>query len=219
MNLLECIDAISDKTHLEYNIPQNNKKFTSFIPIEAVNHTSSCNFLIKKQDKAKLLFIVGRQRIYLSDLQIINTILSMDNDTISWFIKNFASLYDNNLYKVQFKIDGDIYDGCGIERFPKKKNLLLFTDSVIDINDFIVLLNFIFLKDRLWESMSGEDGFSKRTLCKYISLIDYYSTKSNRSKSFLKDIGYPIENSYPTDNKHIKELFKEIEKFDISLYL
>jgi len=219
MNLLECIDAINNEVRLENKIPQENTRFSCFIPIEVVNHRSSCNFLIKKQEKAKLLFIVGRQRIHLSDLQIIDTILSMDTDIINWFIKNFVSLYCNDLYKVQFKIDGNIYDGCGIRRFPKKKDLLLFTDSVIDVNDFIVLLNFIFSKDKIWEKMSKIDNFYKRTLCKYISLIDYYSKKSDRSKLFLENIGYPVKKRYPTDSSQIRNLFSQIEKFDISLYV
>jgi hypothetical protein len=216
MNFLEEIDNIYKKEREINDIPQSNGDFSCFIPIEAIDYKTSCEFLIKKQEKAKLLFLVGKQRVYLSDLQIIRTILRMGKEDINWFLQQFISLYKGNYSKIQFKILEKTYEGFGIINYSEEKGLLLFSDSEIDINDFVFLLNFIFSKDKYWGEMNELEDFRKKTLCKYISLIDYYSNKSNHSECFLKSIGYPYYKRYPVDNK---KLFNNIEEFDISLYV
>ena len=81
------------------------------------------------------------------------------------------------------------------------------------------MINFIFSKDKCWEEISHIENFSQRTIVKYITLIDYYSSKAERSKQFLIDIGYPIGSRYPKDNNGINNMFSEIKTFDISKYL
>ena len=68
--------------------------------------------------------------------------------------------------------------------------------------------------------MKELQDFSKRTLCKYITLIDYYANANTRSKKFLKDIGYPIDENtqHPIDTSYTKKMFNHTEMFDISRY-
>ncbi|MGI6176246.1 MAG: hypothetical protein ACOYJC_08885 [Christensenellales bacterium] len=218
MYFLNKIDTIYKDSREKFNIPENNKIFSCFIPIEPVGCETSCAFMVKKQEKSKLMLIEGGQRVHISDLQILNTILDMDKNDIEWFLQQFILLYKGKTRQMKFKIDGDLFSGFGIGSYPTKKILHLFSDSLIDINDFVFILNFIFAKDKCWEEMNKQHDFSKRTLCKYITLIDYYAHKAPRSKSFLKAIGYPVKKENPVDNRYTKPLFNHIEKFDISQY-
>lgn len=218
MNFLNKIDLLYNDVRIKYDVPDENTSFGCFIPVIAKDFSPSCEFIIKKQEKSKLLICVGKQRIYLSDQSIIKTILEMNNNDIDWFLKQFVLLYRGVSADVRFEIDSMEFKGYGIEYYYPSKKITLFSDSEIDINDFIFLLNFIFSKDKCWEEENKLENFSKRTLCKYISLVDYYSKQSERSTNFLKSINYPIERRHPVDNKDTKKLFNSIELFDISLF-
>jgi hypothetical protein len=141
MNFLEKIDEIHRAERESFSIPENNTTYSSFIPVERVGFKSLCRFMIKKQEKAKLLLVDGKQRVYISDLNIIETILGMEKYDIKWFMQGFIALYMERSCKIQFEIDGEVFSGCGIENYPNKKELHLFSDSAIDINDFIFIVN------------------------------------------------------------------------------
>ena len=104
----------------------------------------------------------------------------------------------------------------GIDYYPDLYEITLFSDTVIDINDLVFVLNFIFSKDKQWEVDASIENFGKSTIVKYIVLIDYYSNKSKKSESFLREIGYPI-NKPISFNK--KDFFSDVSNFDISKYL
>lgn len=218
VDFLTKIDDIYKRYCDKYKI--ENDFFSYFIPIKPLNCSNiTCDFFIKKQENSKMMLLSGSQRVYISDLQIINTILGFDTKIIEWFITQLVILYTNPKYKVKFMIENEEFEGYGISYYNEKIKFNLFSDTLIDINDFIFVMNFVFVKDQCWENISKIDGFAKRTICKYIVLIDYYANKSKRSELFLKNIGYPYEKSeYPKDNKKTKLLFNNIKKFDISLY-
>lgn len=220
MMFLQKIDELHQDSRRKYTIPLENKNFSSFIPISLVCGDISYRYLIKKAEKAKLLITCGKQRIYLSDIQIINTILTMPNDDIIWFLKQFVMFYKGNSEKITIRIDGEEYIGCGISLYMADKDLHLFSDSIIKYNDFVMLLNFILSKDVCWGKIIDEPEFYKATLRKYISLIDYYHNKAERSKSYLLSVSYPIANRTPTDRySRNKPIVFSPEGFDISKYL
>ncbi len=219
MNFLDKIDLIHAKYKLQYHINGDDTTFHSFIPITPKSYSPTCVFVIKKQEKSKLLCVFGKQRVYLSDLNIIETILSMKKEEIKWFLDQFIKLFQNLGVEVEFEIEDFIVKGFGIECYPTTRSIALFSDSDMSVNDFIFLINFVFIKDRAWEESKNILNFSKITLCKYISLIDYYGFSSECSKQYLENIGYDISNEKPKDNKYIDGLFNDIEKFDISIYL
>lgn len=221
MNFLEYIDSIYSMELKKFNIDLECEEFNSFISIEPLNYSTKNKFLIRKQKHSKLFIVVGKQRIYLSDINIIRTILCLSKEDITWFIKQLCNLYiaDNNT--LSFRINGKEFNGSGIEYFSNDKELMLYTDSIISINDFIFVLNFVLAKDSVWGEMKNLVNFRKLTICKYISLISYYAFGSKDAKCFLKNIGYPIERKYAQDSKEISQLFNNdnIEKFDISLFV
>ena len=221
MNFLEYIVSIYSEELKKFDIDLKREEFNSFIPIEPLNYSTKNMFLIRKQIHSKLFIIVGKQRIYLSDLHIIKSILNLDTKDITWFLNQLCNLYinDNNVYS--FKINEKEFAGSGIEYFPDDKEIVLYTDSIISINDFIFVLNFVLAKDSTWGEMKELTNFRKLTLCKYISLISYYAFSSNDAKNFLESIGYPIDKKYVQDNKELSQLFnnENVEKFDISLFI
>ena len=221
MNFLEYIDSIYSTELKNFDIDLEREEFNSFIPIEPLNYSTKNIFLIGKQIHSKLFIVVGKQRIYLSDINIIRTILSLETEDIAWFIEQLCNLYRNDNNAHSFKINEKEFNGSGIEYFSDDKEIMLYTDSVISINDFIFVLNFVLAKDSTWGEMKELTNFRKLTLCKYISLISYYAFSSNDAKNFLESIGYPVDKKYVQDNKELSQLFnnENIEKFDISLFI
>ena len=141
MNFLEYIDSIYSGELKKFDIDLEREEFNSFIQIEPLNYSTKNMFLIRKQIHSKLFIVVGKQRIYLSDLHIIKTILSLDVKDITWFFNQLCNLYinDNNVHS--FKINEKEFAGSGIEYFSDDKEIVLYTDSIISINDFIFVLD------------------------------------------------------------------------------
>ena len=221
MPFLQKIDELYGKIRQEYSPTSVGDDFNVFFPIEISDGKNKSSFSIRKGKKAKLLVISGKQRVYLSDYQIINTILSMDREDVQWYLKQFVLLYTGIGHQIVFSLDATDYTYLGIPAFPTDKSLLLFSDTCMKHISFCHLLNFIFAKDKCWETISHISNFSKRTLCKYISVIDYVHNKSAYSKSFLEEIKYPTDACQPVSEKVMRKLFEKgdyIEKFDISNY-
>ena len=225
MSFLKRIDKLHKENRSVYGIEMSNNDFSSFINVEPVDISLTQKFIIRKQEKAKLLLVSGKQRVYLSDNDIISTILNMEKNCIDWFLNSFIKLYNDEFEVFNFKLEDRLYKGIGISYYQSQREISLFSDTKIDINDFIFILNFIFSKDRQWENDTSQENFGKRTIIKYITLIDYYSNQSERSKNYLKKIGYPIYNpNFVTASKSIpaskiKNMFSNVNFFDISKYL
>lgn len=219
MSFLKKIDSLHDNYRNEYPSEEVDEYFNSFIKVESVYVNLTKEFIIRKQEKSKLLIISGKQRVHLSDYQILSTILQLDKSLIDWFIQAFIDLYNNKFKTFKFKVEGEEFQGIGIDYYLEPKEILLFSDTKIDINDFIFVLNFIFSKDYQWEQDRPQRDYSKRTIVKYITLLDYYSNKSERSKIFLEKIGYPLEGMEFIDVPNTKSMFSKINLFDISKFL
>lgn len=219
MSFLKKIDTIHNDSQSHFCAEELSETFSSFISVEPVGITLTKQFVVKKQDKSKLLIVSGKQRVHLSDYQILSTILQLDQCLIEWFIKAFIDLYNKKFKPFRFKIDDEEFQVIGIDYYPESKEILLFSDTRIDINDFVFVLNFIFSKDYQWEIDKPQKDYSKRTIVKYITLLDYYHKKSERSKEFLEKIGYPTENKELLDVPKTKSMFSQINSFDISKFL
>ena len=219
MSFLKRIDKLHKENRSVYGIEMSNNDFSSFINVEPVDISLTQKFIIRKQEKAKLLLVSGKQRVYLSDNDIISTILDMEKNCIDWFLNSFIKLYNDEFEVFNFKLEDKLYKGIGISYYQSQREISLFSDTKIDINDFIFILNFIFSKDKQWENDTSQENFGKRTLIKYITLIDYYSNQSERSKNYLEKIGYPIYKPNFVTASKIKNMFSDVNSFDISKYL
>ena len=217
MDFLGKIDSIYKNIRDQFEGADD--AFGCFIEVEPIDQKTTLSFIIKKREKSMLLIVDGKQRVHMSDLQIINCICDMSKVDRDWFLQQFIDLYKGQSSKIKFKISGEEFEGCGITHYPETKALELYSDTVVDYNDFVFLLNFIFSKDKCHEDRKKIPAFSKQTLVKYITLIDYYGNNGLSSKQYLEAIGYPVHLKHPVDNKSTAELFTDIKGFDISAYL
>ena len=150
MWFLSHIDSIYQEEREKYAIPSNNFTFRTYIPIEFTASNGSVSFLIQKAVLSKLLIVDGAQRVYLSDNDIMNTILKMENSDIEWFLNQFIKLYNAPSSQFEFLIKDKKYFYPGIENYPSTASINLFSDTTIQIQDLVLVLNFIFAKDYCW---------------------------------------------------------------------
>lgn len=219
---LQKIDKLFEESRAQYSVSSQNDDFHTYIPIEIFNSTNRFQFLIRKGKKSKILIISGNQKVYLTDYQIIKTILSMEDMEIEWFLEQFISLFTGNGAQIKFILEGAEFTYEGIPSYPEEKTVMLVSDTSIDLSYFCFLLNFIFAKDMCWEELSSIPNFGKKTLCKFISIIDYCHNASEYSKLFLKELGYPLNLPQPSNHINARKAFEKndcIEIFDISNYL
>lgn len=219
MSFLKKIDEIHTYNQEKFGLEAANSDFSSFINIEPIGISLKNKFIIKKQEKSKILIISGKQRVYLSDYHIISTIINSDKKYADFFLKAFIKLYNDEYKPFNFEIAGETFTGIGIDYYPHLFEITLFSDTVIDVNDLIFVLNFIFSKDKQWELDSSTEDFSKSTIVKYISLIDYYVNNSKRSEDYLRQIGYPTDKTDFVQFPNKKDVFSDVSDFDISKYL
>ena len=219
MSFLTKIDELHDESKIIYGLKATNSDFSSFIDVEPIDISLTKKFIIRKQNKSRLLIVSGKQRVYLSDYRIISTILHMDKLYINWFLNELIDLYNDKYKSFKFSIENEEFYGLGMSYYPNPYNLLLFSDTKIDINDFIFVVNFVLFKDKQWETDSSQKNFSKKTIVKYIILIDYFANNTERSRSFLSKIGYHIEEPYQIATLKDDAFSLKINDFDISKYL
>lgn len=230
MEFLELLDQLHKAVAEENSVSAKDRNFRSYHAIGFDGDSPSDRFIIQKNlIKAKLLIVDGKQKVYLSDDQIVETILEMPASKITWFLMQMVNLYNGTGSSFIFSIAEQHFNFVGIPYLPSKETILLPSDTHATINEFISIINFIFAKDVAWERIPLNDStakkgysktdFSKRTLCKYISLIDYYGLHTSRSISFFEQIGYPLFDAYPGAVENEKAMFAHTELFDISKYI
>ena len=180
MSFLQKIDELFEASCLQFSVPLKSDNFHTYIPIEIYNDTHRFQFLIRKGKKSKILILAGQQRVYLTDDQIIRTILSMEDNETEWFLAQFISLYVGNGVQTTLELDKTKFTYTGLPSFPEEKDILLFSDTNIKLSHFCFLLNFIFAKDQCWGKMSNTPNFEKRTFFRIFvtnSLLTSYSMK------------------------------------------
>ena len=208
---LDAIDQYHQQSRYDNKIPETNIVFQSEIPVTLSAKHKSFNYLIRKSDKSKLYIVSDKQRVFLTDADIINTICKMEKDDIIWFLKGFRSMYNGETDSVTMNLLDKQYVLEGIDGLEKEATLSLMSDTTIDISQFCFLITFIIAKDKCWESMRAIDGFGKKTLCKYISIIDHNMFHTEYNERFLRSLGYG-------KNKKAFDDLDGIKKFDISAF-
>ena len=224
MNFLSKIDKIYNIHKYNESTGVTDDNFISYIDYIPTNFNVTKEFLIKKQKKSKLLIVDRKQRIYLSDIDIINIILKLEENDFFWLMDKFVKLYRNEGFIIESELgNSNIIEYKGIPEYSTDKKLNIFTDSEISINDLIYLMNFIFAKDYVWGDYTNNIDLINSTLRKYLSLSDYNSkykiNAKESSEKYLKDINENIELLFPTDtNKNGKKTKYSMKSFDISMY-
>lgn len=206
-NFLELLDKKYESARINQKIPKENLEFAIFEKIEPMEISSENNFWCYKQQRTKILYCPDSCKVYLTDQDIINVFLQLDDSMLNKLLKKLINLYNGKEYKFKFKIDNKEFYGIGIDyELDNDVKILLYTDNEIEINELIFIINIILEKDRLY-------NLQEKTLIKYISLVKYYKYNDEKSKKFLKEIGYPISFKIRKKTYNSKKLKIIDEKF------
>lgn len=224
MNFLNKLDQVYQENRTACAIPENQTDYNCFIPVEITDGAYAERFIVWKGAKSKLMLPCGKQRVYLTDEQIVETICAMGAEDARWYLSQFVRLYRDEGQQIYLKIGVEEFEMKGIGPCPEEKGLYLPSDTLISHRQFCYLLSFIFEKDARWEEMHPK-YFGKKTLVKFILLVDWLCNNGPYSKKVLQKLRYPLEDSSSNDRNKRKtfEREKSIEimktTFDISEYL
>lgn len=206
LNFLEFMDNEYEKTCVEEKIQKDNKEFAIFQKIEPIGISVNNDFFCYKRKRTKILFCPDNCKVYLTDQDIINIFLKLDDNTLDIFLEKFIDLYNGKENKFKFKISDNTFEGIGIQyEEDKDQKILLYTDNEISINELIFIINMILEKDRLYE-------LQEKTLIKYISLIKYYKYNDQSAQNFLEEIKYPFNDFDIYIKTYNSKMLKEIDK-------
>lgn len=179
----QTINDLYNGYRVKYSVPENNIAFSCHVPLSIENKVHAFPFDFwyhrKRNGNKKLVlslgFFVGQQRIYLSDQQIIHTILKMDESDINWFFEKLLLLSKGEGESLIIKVDDKVYPYRGFPIYPKKKVVHLFTDSIIGIDYFSALLSFIFFSNSQRANNGHPVDIDEKRLNKYIDIISFFS--------------------------------------------
>lgn len=221
MSFLNFIDKIYEDEKQQYNSDILESDFSSFIEIKTEDIILNRTFVIKKQEKTKLLLVDGKQKVYLSDENIISLIKNQSESVSNWFLNSFLRYLIGKGRDISFVVNGRTFTSRGIEYYPDEYSIVLHSDTEIDINDLVFVINFIFSKDKQWEEDSKIENFGFITAFKYFLTIDYLCRNSEKSEALLKDINVLKHNgdikNFSDENE--KLLLEKINDFDFSKLL
>lgn len=224
MSFLDKLDQVYRESRAACAIPESQTDYNCFIPVEITDGTNAEEFVIWKGAKSRLMMPCGKQRVYLTDEQIVEIICAMNAEDIQWYLSQFVRFYKGDGQQIHLKIGTEEFEMKGIGPYPEEKELYLPSDTLIGHRQFCYLLSFIFEKDARWEEVQT-DYFGKKTLVKCILLVDWRCNNGPYSKKVLQKLKYPLEGSSSNALRKRKafEEEKSIEimktTFDISKYL
>lgn len=155
----------------------------------------------------------GKQRVYLTDEQIVEIICAMGAEDARWYLSQFVRLYKSEGQQIHLKIGDEEFEMKGIRPYPEEKELYLPSDTPIGHRQFCYLLSFIFEKDARWEEVQPE-YFGKKTLVKFILLVDWPCNNGPYSKEVLQKLRYPLEDS-PSNDWKKRKTFEWEESIEI----
>jgi hypothetical protein len=215
------MDKLYESARTTCNIQVDNEEYRHYEKLIPLDFTTKNEFLCLKVKKTKILFCQSNVKVYLSDADIIRTIVKFDDNTVNFFLEKFSELYNGNGQIFRYRVNSRDFDGRGLEYVKNKSSFLLHCDMEININDFIFILNMIFEKDRLFTRVAGKN-LLKVTLCKFIVLIKYYKFNDKICCDFLQEIGYSVDKQLysvfnsPANTEKTSSLFENLSQFEKS---
>ena len=206
-NFLQLLDKKYENTRTNRKISKENEEFAIYQRIEPLDFNCQNEFYCYKKSKTKILYCPDNCKVYLTDQDIINIFLKLNDDMVNKFLEKLVNLYNGNGYKFKFKVINIEFEGVGIDyEVENNDKILLYTDNEITINELIFVINIILEKDRLYNSQ-------EKTLIKYISLLKYYKYNDKNVEKFLKEIQFPLSFKIEKKSYNLKMLKEIDEKF------
>lgn len=180
-----------DKTYSDISKKKSNSNFIHTIPIifpdtgEIVVYKNG-DYLKRKSRMKILLCETGNRRIYFSDAEIIDIIVSSKYSNI--FIDYLTELYNKKTRDKNFEIAGSTFGLKIPETFKfqhENKDIETKADFLISFNSLFVLVLLIIDKELLFR---GED-FSNIQIKLFLILVSFYGLDKYRDE--LDRICYP----------------------------
>ena len=224
-NFIQSLDYLYDDVRSKNNISSYTKKFALYIPIKVeIYGRESNNFIVRKGQFTKYLYVKQGCRVYFSDADILMMLLQINTSTtIDLLIEALKKLYFNEGEPYNIIIGEESYELKGIREITHDQIFTNPQDINISFVDLLILINLILAKDMvsvpLWPD---KPNFLKHTTSKYILLLQYYYYKDEKAKSFLKSVGFDVESdiysNYDTQEKRDAKLkiFCDFDSFEKS---
>lgn len=225
-NFIEDLDELYKMSRTEHKIAAQNKNFYLFVPVKvSLYEDENTNYLIRKGEFTKFLYIRNNCRVYFSDADILEMLLQIeDKRTIDLLIKYLAKVYRGEAEKFYIFVGEKQYEVMGIPEIRDAQILMNPKDIDIAFEELLVLINLILAKDiaavPLWADT--KPNFFKHTCAKYISLLKFYYYGDINAEQYLESIGYDTNediysnygNETDRDEKH--NLFYDFNLFEMS---
>lgn len=209
-NYIKELDILYQNELKRNGAKKRSKNFSVYVPLKVnLYGIQNENFLIRKNEFTKYLYIKNGCRVYFSDADIISMILQIKNkQTIQSLILFLTDAYRGKFNSYKILLGQNEYEVKGIAQIKEKQILVNPQDIDIPFEELFLLINLIISKDNaaspLWED---KPSFLKQTLAKYISLIKFYYYADEEAKNYLESMGYDV-------NQGIYENYSDQKKRD-----
>ena len=188
-----------------------NNDYMMYLPMTVtISGKSNNSFCIKKAEFTRFLYVKNGCRVYFSDADILSMLLDVrDKKVMRDIINRLKHVYSTGSgTKFSVEFNGIEYDAYGIGMLNHPQVLTNYKDIDIDFTDLLILINLVIAKDidssPLWPTHAP---FFKKTICKYVSILEYAYFDNSSACVFLENVGYDI-------NKSIIENYDTAKKRD-----
>ncbi|MBX9179685.1 MAG: hypothetical protein ACLT0R_09280 [Paraclostridium sordellii] len=215
MNFIRYIDDLRNEYVLSMNI-NDYYNFYFYKNIKVVGEYNIENeILVLKRFRAAILIRCKESgiKLYLSDFDIIDIIVNLINehtqygmDLISRMEKLISGEGSKIIFMIEDKKEEKEFELNGINFIDENIKINTHADIVININEFILVMNLILEKERV----SG-DEVVEGTLGKYILLSKYYSNaylEEYNLEDILKEYGIDTNESLEYNKYNINKKSK-----------
>lgn len=189
------------------------------------------NFLFRKETKAKkrdigktrILYIKDNVRVRFTDNDILYMMLKIeDKETVCKILDNLKTIYIEKYTKTLMIMGEEQYEVPLLPVVEYDQLLYSKKDISILFEDLYVLINLIIAKDIAANETVDAIDYYKRTMCKYMLVMDYYYFKGEMGKKAFEQMKINSTNDFYFDfeiGEHAKENQKNIinyKQFDFS---
>lgn len=225
LNFIEDLDCLYYDVRVKNKIGPYRRNFALYIPVKVEVYGRECNeFIIRKEQFTKYLYVKDGCRVYFSDADILMMLLQIkSSSTMDLLIEELEKLYMDEGESYEIVIGKDSYVLKGMKKIIDEQMLSNPKDIDITFEDLLILVNLILAKDMMSVSLwSDKPNFLKQTTSKYISLLKYYYYMDENAKVFLQSIGFDVEDdiysNYDTQEKRNAKIkiFCDFDSFEKS---
>lgn len=222
-NFIENLDCLYDDVRVKNKISPYNRNFALYIPIKVEVYGRECKeFIIKKGQFTKYLYVKNRCRVYFSDADILMMLLQIKaSSTMDLLIEEFKKIYMDEGESYEIVIGKESYALKGMKKIVDGQILSNPKDIDITFEDLLILINLILAKDMMSVSLwLDKPNYLKQTTSKYISLLKYYYYMDERAKVYLENVGFDVEgdiySNYDTQEKRDAKIkiFCDFDSFE-----